>query len=358
MNELEAHLASWLDAEHAMTFGRGSTALYALFRTLAAETPEGEVLIPELCCETIPVAAWLAGLKPVMVDVDPETLGVSVGDVAEKLGPNTRALVLIHLFGIPVDIEPFLLLKTHHDFLVIEDIAQAVGGEHHSRRLGTQGDVALLSFDDRKILHGAGGALVIRERSRRSSSIEAMRDEIDLRSSVHGSEQLKASLRNVTHGLADLSRADRGADIASPFRSLLPHYEPVVVLPRSGHDHGEIALQIDEIETERTRRLGRYLRYKAGLRGSRWRVLDFPEGAMCWRVPIVAPNASAAVDASQRLLADGLPASNHYFPFGQFVDGTSAPVADDIGRRLLNVWVDDAVDTAGVDRSIELLLHR
>ncbi len=356
MGDLETTLARWLGASCSLTFGRASTGLYALFRSLAAKGPGGEVLIPELCCETIAPTAYYAGLTPVMVDVDPETLGPSVHAVAASISPRTRALLLIYVFGIPFDIRPFLAMGTEHDFLVIEDIAQGVGGEFDGEPLGSRGDAALLSFGPGKILHGGGGALVLRDGGPTASALPAIRAEIDARPQAGSFDRLALSFRNLTHGLAGLSRSDPRIDVSSAFRSLLPHYERVMVRPRTALDADSIISQIHRIEEDRGRRFARYLTYRDRLDGTGWRILDLPDTAMCWRVCLVAPDATTALDASARLLASGLPASNHYFPVGLLVDGTSGAVASDLGHRLLNLWVDESVTDEEIERTTELLV--
>ena len=355
MSELETTLANWLDAKEALLFGRASTGLYALFRALAGDEPEGEVLIPELCCETIPMAAMFAGLRPVMVDVDRESLSLSVDDVAAKLGPATRAVLLVYLFGIPVDIEPLQALQEQHDFLLIEDIAQAVGGEFRGQRLGSRGDATVISFDDKKIVRGAGGAVVVRENRLLTSALATIQRQIES-SYTRPPSGLAASLGDLTRSLTSLARSDRSADVASTFRSLAPHYEPVVVqpLPRTGH--GPIADQLHALAAELETRRARHARYAATLHGSNWHVIPMPDDAMCWRAPVVATDPDAALDAARRLLAAGIPASNHYFPLGHLIDGCSMPTADAIGRRLLNLWVDHAISDADVDRTIEVLV--
>lgn len=355
MDRVEGVLAEWFGAPASLTFGRGTTGLYAVFEALAEGQPGGEVLIPEICCESVALAVLYAGLEPVFVDVERETLGMSVEDAARKMGPATLAVVVVHVFGIPARITSILDLARRHGAVVVEDIAQAVGGKVEGATLGTTGDLALLSFDEAKIIGGSGGAVVFnRATDEFVARVAKIRDRLDHRVLPQQVDRLALSLRNLTHAMADLWRT-RAAGPQHMYRSLVGVYEPALVIPRCTIDADELERRLAGLAQQQARRYARYDQYRTGLRRSRWEVVDLPEGAMCWRVALLGADMGAALAAASDLQAREMPASNHYFPLGLLFDGLTAPVAGDLGLRLVNVWVDTAVSDAEVRAAVARL---
>ena len=89
--------------------------------------------------------------RPVFVDIDPQTHNVDPNAMAAAITPRTRALLIVHLYGLPADMRPLLDLARRHDLAVIEDCAQAIGARYEGRRVGSFGTLACLSFTQQRI---------------------------------------------------------------------------------------------------------------------------------------------------------------------------------------------------------------
>jgi dTDP-4-amino-4,6-dideoxygalactose transaminase len=156
----EAEFASYVEAAYAVGVGNGLDALTLALRALGVG-PGDEVLVPSHTY----IATWLAvsavGATPVPVEPDPATFTITAEAVAPRIGPATRAILPVHLYGRPAALAPMIELARDHDLLVVEDAAQAHGARVGGRRIGAHGDAVCWSFYPSKNLgaFGDGGAV-------------------------------------------------------------------------------------------------------------------------------------------------------------------------------------------------------
>jgi perosamine synthetase len=158
VGELEELLASACGVEHAVAVSSGTAALHLAILALGL-APGDEVLVPAYTFPATANVVALAGLRPVLVDVDPETMNLDVERVAAAVGPRTRAVLAVHLFGRPLDWEA-LQAAVPAQVLLLEDAAGALGARRQGRACGSLGRMGCLSFHPRKIVTtGEGGAV-------------------------------------------------------------------------------------------------------------------------------------------------------------------------------------------------------
>src|SRR5207247_1116004 len=133
----------------------GSAALELSLRALDVGHGD-EVVVPTYACDALHHAVTRCGATPVLADADPETLGPAAKDVARRLTRRTRAVVVVHPFGLGLDLDEFLALGVP----VVEDCAQAIGARVAGRSVGSRGALAVCSFYATKLLTtGEGGAV-------------------------------------------------------------------------------------------------------------------------------------------------------------------------------------------------------
>ena len=153
--EFEQELARLCEVEHAVVVSSGTAALHVAVLALGL-TPGDEVLVPAYTFPATANVVALAGLVPVLVDVDPETMNLDPAQL--RVGPRTRAILPVHLFGRPARLEQL------PDLPVLEDAAGALGARRGGRACGGLGLLGCLSFHPRKILTtGEGGAVTTNE---------------------------------------------------------------------------------------------------------------------------------------------------------------------------------------------------
>ena len=153
----EERFASFYGVKHCIGVANGTDAIYIALKML--EIGEGD--------EVITVAnTWIstsetivqAGAKPVFVDIEPDYFTIDVKKIEEKITPQTKAIIPVHLFGHPADMDPILALAKKYGLKVIEDCAQAHLAEYKGKRVGLFGDLATFSFYPGKNLGAYGDA--------------------------------------------------------------------------------------------------------------------------------------------------------------------------------------------------------
>jgi dTDP-4-amino-4,6-dideoxygalactose transaminase len=156
----EEEFAAYCGVAHCVSVGNGLDALHIALRAHGIG-PGDEVVVPAHTFIATWLAVQMAGATPVPVDVDGATRNINAAAVSGALTPRTRAIVPVHLYGLPADMAPLRALAKDRGILVIEDAAQAHGARDHGQRAGSLGDAAAWSFYPGKNLgaFGDGGAI-------------------------------------------------------------------------------------------------------------------------------------------------------------------------------------------------------
>jgi len=165
VKQFQANLEHYLGAKHVIPCGNGTDALQISMMALGLQ-PGDEVITPSFTFIATAEVIALLGLKPVFVDVDPDTFTLDMDEVKNKITPNTKAIIPVHLFGQCADMNSILELAEKHNLSIIEDACQAIGAEYKLkdgsvRQAGTIGDLGAMSFFPSKNLgtFGDGGAI-------------------------------------------------------------------------------------------------------------------------------------------------------------------------------------------------------
>ncbi len=160
VERLEKGFAARVGRAHGVAVANGTAAVEIAVRAL--DLPAGsEVIMPAFTIISCAGAVTKAGLVPVLVDSDPITWNMDPSQIAARITPRTRAIMVVHIYGLPVDLDPVLELARAHRLLVIEDAAQAIGQTYRGKPCGSFGDISAFSFYPNKhITTGEGGMCV------------------------------------------------------------------------------------------------------------------------------------------------------------------------------------------------------
>ncbi len=151
----EREFASFCECRHGIGVSSGTDALVCALKACGVGAGD-EVIVPSLTFFATIEAVIHVGATPVFVDVEPERLSLNVDEISAALSPATAAIVPVHLYGFPADMDPILEIAGDLDLRVIEDAAQAHGARYKGRRCGSIGDVACFSFYFTKNLGAVG----------------------------------------------------------------------------------------------------------------------------------------------------------------------------------------------------------
>ncbi|MBN8656076.1 MAG: DegT/DnrJ/EryC1/StrS family aminotransferase [Anaerolineae bacterium] len=158
--KFEESIASYLGVQHAIGLASGTDALVIALRALNIGAGD-EVIIPAYTFFATAGTVMSVGAKPVIVDVDPQSYQIDVSKIESAITPKTKAIIPVHLYGHPAEMNPILEIARKHGLKVIEDNAQGFGAEYLGKKTGSLGDIGCLSFFPTKNLgaYGDGGAV-------------------------------------------------------------------------------------------------------------------------------------------------------------------------------------------------------
>jgi perosamine synthetase len=160
VNRFEEQFAAAVGRRFGIAVCNGSAALEAAVAALGIG-PGDEVIIPSFTIISCAAAVVRAGATPVVVDSDPVTWNMNIGEVEAKITSRTRAIMPVHIYGLPVDMDPLLEIAQKRGLKVIEDAAQMHGQSYRGRSCGSFGDLSTFSFYPNKhVTTGEGGMIV------------------------------------------------------------------------------------------------------------------------------------------------------------------------------------------------------
>jgi dTDP-4-amino-4,6-dideoxygalactose transaminase len=164
VQEFASALSEYLEGAHVVPCANGTDALQIAMMALELKAGD-EVIVPVHTYVATAEVIALLGLKPVFVDVYPDTFNIDAGQVESKITKRTKAIVPVHLYGQCADMEPLMNIATKYDLKVIEDAAQSMGARYNNVAAGTIGHIGTTSFFPTKNLgcFGDGGAILTRD---------------------------------------------------------------------------------------------------------------------------------------------------------------------------------------------------
>lgn len=162
---LEKEVAAYLGVKYGVGVASGTDALILALRALEIG-PGDEVILPAYTFFATIGAVLHVGAKPILVDINSRTYCIDVEQIPGCISEATKAIIPVHLYGHPADMDPIIEIAQEFDLKTIEDNAQALGAEYKGRKTGNLGDIACLSFFPSKNLgaYGDGGMVLTRER--------------------------------------------------------------------------------------------------------------------------------------------------------------------------------------------------
>jgi dTDP-4-amino-4,6-dideoxygalactose transaminase len=157
---LEMEIARLCGVAHGVAVASGTDALILTLRACGVQAGD-EVLVPPFTFVATGSAVSALGAKPVFADIHPNTYNINPAELERRVTPRTRAIIAVHLYGLPADMDAIVSFARARNIPVIEDNAQAIGASYKGRQTGSLGDVACLSFYPSKNLGAYGDAGMI-----------------------------------------------------------------------------------------------------------------------------------------------------------------------------------------------------
>jgi perosamine synthetase len=305
---------------HAVAVSSGTAGLHMALLTLGIGEGD-EVIVPSFAFIAVANAVLHVRATPVFADVDHVTLNLTPSTIQRVLTPRTRAILVVHTFGIPADMLSLRDLATRHSLVIIEDACEALGAELHNRRVGAFGDLAVFGFyPNKQITTGEGGA-VLAHAQPHADRLRSLRNQ-------------GRSLDPIFPGPIPLTSGWLNhPDIGFNYR-----------LPDIACALGRVQLsRIDEILALRRAAAERYDALLADIPGLVLPPLAIPDCSISWFVYVVRLPESLDRSRIQAILADnGIATATYFAPIHQqpaWRELLSAPpdlpITESIGARTL-----------------------
>jgi perosamine synthetase len=200
--EFEEAVAEVAGVPYGIAVSSGTAGLHLCLCLLGIGEGD-EVILPSFTFIAAGNAVLYQRAKPVFVDIDPITLNLDPGRLEKKITPRTRAIIVVHTFGYPADLDPIMEVARRHGLAVIEDACEAIGAKYRGRSVGGIGDFGVFGFYPNKpITTGEGGAVVTRD-SQVAETIRALRNQ----GRMAGDGWLEHSLLGYNYRLSEINSA-------------------------------------------------------------------------------------------------------------------------------------------------------
>jgi perosamine synthetase len=245
INQFEEKFAARVDRKHGVAVCNGTAALDAAVEALGIG-PGDEVILPAFTIISCIGQIVRAGAKPVLVDSDPATWNMDVSQIKGKITPRTKAIMVVHIYGLPVDMDPVLDIARRHGLKVIEDAAEMHGQDYKGRPCGSFGDISTFSFYPNKHITTGEGGMIVTNDDRLAEECRSLRNLCFQPQKRFVHERLGWNLRmtnmQAALGLAQLERLDefvtRKRHMGQRYTELLSGI-PVIELPLARTEYAE-----------------------------------------------------------------------------------------------------------------------
>lgn len=246
IRRFEEQFAARVGRKHGIAVTNGSAALDAAVVALGIG-PGDEVILPAFTIISCAAAVVRAGATPVIVDSHPATWNMDVARIEERITPRTRAIMVVHIYGLPTDMAPILALAERHGLKIIEDAAEMHGQTYRGRPCGSFGELSTFSFYPNKHVTTGEGGMLVTDDDALAERCRSLRNLcfIPRRRFVH--EELGWNLRmtnlQAAVGVAQLERLDafvaKKRRIGAMYTKLLSSLTDQLELPLEATDYAD-----------------------------------------------------------------------------------------------------------------------
>ena len=212
LEEFENCVAKYVDAAHAIAVNSGTSGLHLCIRALGIGEGD-EVIVPSFTFVAVANAVRYERATPVFVDIEPQRLNLDPNRIEEAITARTKAIIVVHTFGCPADIEEILAIARKHHLYVIEDACEALGAGYKGRKVGGLGDAGVFGFYPNKQITTGEGGVVVTQNEKLAGRIKSLRnhgrsDSEDWYQHGELGYNYRISELNCALGIAQLRRID------------------------------------------------------------------------------------------------------------------------------------------------------
>jgi perosamine synthetase len=175
LKKFEEGFAEYCGVKHGIAVCNGTVALHLAYAALGIR-PDDEVIMPTLTISSTVFATMYCGAKPVFVDVEADTWNMNPAQLEKKITKKTKAIVPVHMYGHPCDMDSIMSIARRHRIAVIEDAAEAHGAQYKDKMVGSFGKLSCFSFYSNKIITCGEGGMVLTNDDKLAAKCRAMKN--------------------------------------------------------------------------------------------------------------------------------------------------------------------------------------
>ena len=239
IKKLEEGFSSYIGVRYGIAVTNGTTALQLALSALKIG-PGDEVIVPSFTMIATASSVVHVGARPVFADADPETWCIDAGQVERFITAKTKAIIPVHIYGYPVDMDTIMSIATKHKLRVIEDAAEAIGTEYHGRKAGSFGEISCFSFYANKLVTSGEGGIVVTNDEQLARRAAMLKDQAFGKSRfIHEDVGFNFRMNNLTAAYAYASFEEVETSLrgrvgnANLYNELLDDIEGITLPPKS-----------------------------------------------------------------------------------------------------------------------------
>jgi len=239
IGEFENNFSKFCNRKYGVAVSNGTVALHLALAALGIK-PGDEVIVPNLTFAATANCVLYMKAKPVLVDIESQTWNIDPVKIKEKITEKTKAIIPVHIYGHPCDIDPILEIAEKHNLFVVEDAAEAHGAEYKGKKVGSFGDISCFSFFGNKIITTGEGGMCITEDEKLDETMRILRDHGMSKQKKYWHDRLGFNYRmtnlQAAVGVAQLERADEFIKkkiwIAETYTKFLKDFRGITLAPK------------------------------------------------------------------------------------------------------------------------------
>jgi len=221
--EFEEKFAKYVGAKKAVSVQSGTAALHLALYELGIGKGD-EVIVPALSFIASVNVVLYVGATPIIVDVNTETWNIEPEEIEKAITPHTKAIIPVHLYGNPCDLDTIISIAKEHNLYVIEDATESLGAFYKGKQTGTFGDFGCFSFNGNKLITTGGGGMIVTDDLRRAEHIKFLVNQARDASRGYYHPEMGFNYRmtnlEAALGLAQLGRIDEFVEKKRKYREI------------------------------------------------------------------------------------------------------------------------------------------
>jgi len=357
IESIKQRLSEICDKKYVFLTGRGTTAIYLALRAIGRCTNGkrmSNIILPNLLCPSPADAVLYSNMKPLFCDINLHDYNMNIESLENVINRDTKAILAVHIFGHPCDMDEIIEIAEKRNLYVIEDCAQAIGGKYKCRKIGTMGDFVILSFGAKKIIDAGDGGALLTDSAKFARIIE---DELKkLPPKPPNIDMMFNKYRKLFYKYIELNNQE---EKRAKLLELSYSFKKMYIYKFDSNYANKICEELGKLQENTKKRVQNALLYRKMLRHKDIIHPQFKQGGTCYRYSILIKrkNVKAITEAIRK---KGYDASNLYRqPLHEIYSNQKDQNFKNstyVSKHIINLWVDPSITKEYINEVCNIIL--